>query len=183
MTMKNFFTVFSFLFVGVVIAILVAGYIGRDNRLAREAYTKKTEEQLAKIASSVGDSQKKIDILEEKFKEQETAAPKTTTKTVAKKPTPTTTVPKASSGTVLTKTVVASHASASDCWIIVSGKVYSVAPYLSMHPGGKSIIIKECGKDATAVFTDRGGTGEHSGSAWKLLGQFLVGALGATVKL
>jgi cytochrome b involved in lipid metabolism len=61
--------------------------------------------------------------------------------------------------------------------------VYSVSSYLSMHPGGKSTITKNCGQDATATFKDRGGTGEHSSSAWTLLGQFLVGAMGATVKL
>ena len=184
MSMKTFFTVVSFLFLGIVTSVLIAGYISKDNRLTREAYTKKTEERLALIATSVSDSQQKIDILEEKFKEQEQelASKSKSTKAAPAKST-TTAKPAASSGTTLTKALVASHSAATDCWIIVSGKVYSVAPYLSMHPGGKSVIVKVCGKDATDVFTNRGGTGEHSSSAWKLLGQFLVGALGSSVKL
>jgi cytochrome b involved in lipid metabolism len=79
--------------------------------------------------------------------------------------------------------LVATHSTQSDCWIIVSGKVYSVSSYIAMHPGGRSAIITMCGKDATAAFTSRGGTGSHSSSARSLLGTFLVGSLGSTVKL
>ncbi len=78
---------------------------------------------------------------------------------------------------VVTEAEVTRHATQSDCWIIVSQKVYAVSSYLSLHPGGKSVIVKMCGKDATAVFTDRGGTGAHSRSAWSLLGTFIVGVL------
>lgn len=188
MSMKTFFTFFSFLFLGVVSSILIAGYISYDNRLTKEAYTKKMQLQLAQITTSVDDSQKKIDLLEQQFQANGLAKPATkkTTSTTAKKTTTTTTsktTTKAPSGTVLTKTLVASHATQSDCWIIVSGKVYSVSSYIAMHPGGRSAIVNVCGKDATTSFTTRGGTGEHSSSAWSLLGQFLVGTLGATVKL
>jgi cytochrome b involved in lipid metabolism len=72
---------------------------------------------------------------------------------------------------------VTKHSTQSDCWIIVSGKVYSVSSYIAMHPGGRSAIITMCGKDATAAFTSRGGTGSHSSSARSLLGTFLVGDL------
>ena len=73
--------------------------------------------------------------------------------------------------------------STNDCWIIVSGKVYSVGSYVSMHPGGRSTITNLCGRDATTGFNTRGGEGKHSSSAWSLLNQYLVGHLGATVSL
>lgn len=194
MSMKTFFTFFSFLFLGVLASVVIAGYISHENSKVREAYTKDKEEQIKTVRASLEDSEKKIALLEEKFKELEVSGtkPTTTTATATTKPVtttkPTTTTtpkptPAAPSGTKLTAAVVAGHSTPDNCWIIVSNKVYSVGAYLTQHPGGKSTITKTCGQDATATFTDRGGTGEHSGSAWSLLGQFLIGAMGATVKL
>lgn len=77
-------------------------------------------------------------------------------------------------------TTVQLHSIESDCWIIVSGKVYSVSGYISMHPGGRSAIVNQCGKDATTAFVTRGGSGSHSSSAWSLLNQYLVGTLAST---
>jgi cytochrome b involved in lipid metabolism len=80
-----------------------------------------------------------------------------------------------------TTSEVAAHNSSADCWIIVSGNVYSVASYISMHPGGRTAIINQCGGDATTAFTTRGGTGSHSSSAWSLLNTFLIGGISTTV--
>ncbi|MFM2374638.1 MAG: hypothetical protein RLZZ234_633, partial [Candidatus Parcubacteria bacterium] len=44
---------------------------------------------------------------------------------------------------------VATHASASDCWIIVNNNVYNVTDYIPFHPGGVSTITNYCGKEAT----------------------------------
>jgi cytochrome b involved in lipid metabolism len=63
----------------------------------------------------------------------------------------------------------------------VSGKVYSVSSYISMHPGGSGAIAKNCGKDASQGFMTQGGRGSHSQYAYELLGTFLLGALGAPV--
>lgn len=82
------------------------------------------------------------------------------------------------SNAVLTTTEIAKHTSATDCYIIVSSKVYSVASYLALHPGGKTVITNQCGKDATAVFTSRGNTGSHSSSAWNMLGAYFIGNVG-----
>ncbi len=81
----------------------------------------------------------------------------------------------------LTEAVVAQHASASDCWIIVQGSVYAVSNYLSKHPGGRDMIIPYCGKDATAAFATKGGQGQHSNEAEQLLSNYLVGALNSSV--
>jgi len=47
---------------------------------------------------------------------------------------------------------VAKHNTASDCWIIVDGKVYDVTSWVSKHPGGDAIILAYGGMDATDVY-------------------------------
>jgi cytochrome b involved in lipid metabolism len=36
-----------------------------------------------------------------------------------------------------------------DCWIIIHKKVINITRYLSKHPGGRWIILKYAGLDAT----------------------------------
>ena len=47
---------------------------------------------------------------------------------------------------------VAKHNNASDCWIVISDKVYDVSDFLNEHPGGKGAILMMAGKDATEEF-------------------------------
>lgn len=44
------------------------------------------------------------------------------------------------------------HSSLSDAWLVVHGGVYDVTSYLDSHPGGKALLLKYAGKDATQAF-------------------------------
>lgn len=44
---------------------------------------------------------------------------------------------------------VQKHTSEDSCWVIISNQVYDATSILDTHPGGKSIILKNAGKDAT----------------------------------
>lgn len=79
---------------------------------------------------------------------------------------------------------VKKHDNESDCWTIISGKVYDITKYVERHPGGKE-ILRACGADATTLFTQRktvdgqsvGSGTPHSSSAEVQLQQFLLGDL------
>ncbi|KXS12299.1 acyl-CoA dehydrogenase [Gonapodya prolifera JEL478] len=53
---------------------------------------------------------------------------------------------------VFTKSEVAAHNAEGDAWIIVHRKVYDVSKFADAHPGGKRILLKVAGTDATALF-------------------------------
>ncbi len=92
---------------------------------------------------------------------------------------PTLTPVKVNSGITLTTEEVAKHSQPSDCWMIISGKVYNFTSYISQHPGG-SVIIPYCGKDGTTGFQTQGGKGSHSSFASSLFAGYYLGDLGTT---
>ncbi|OHE93328.1 FMN-dependent dehydrogenase [Colletotrichum orchidophilum] len=47
---------------------------------------------------------------------------------------------------------VRQHQTSDDCWMVIHGKVYDITSFLPSHPGGKAILLKNAGKDATAAF-------------------------------
>lgn len=49
---------------------------------------------------------------------------------------------------------ISSHKRLSDCWLIISNRVYDVTEFLSRHPAGSKIVQMHGGRDCTAAFLD-----------------------------
>lgn len=80
--------------------------------------------------------------------------------------------------TTFTLADISSHNTASDCWTIISGKVYDLTDYINGHPGGPG-ILGACGIDGTTLFQTRNGNGPHPASAAKTLEKYYIGELSA----
>lgn len=81
--------------------------------------------------------------------------------------------------TPISLTEIATHATKSDCWLAIEGKVYDVTPFIAAnkHPGGPAILMG-CGKDATSLFTNRPKDNRpHSERAENMLPQYQIGVL------
>ena len=53
-----------------------------------------------------------------------------------------------------TKEEVSKHSTKRDCWLIIKDMVYNVTEFLSIHPGGSSIVVSVGGQDATEYFEE-----------------------------
>ncbi|KAK8686498.1 hypothetical protein V6N13_125522 [Hibiscus sabdariffa] len=71
---------------------------------------------------------------------------------------------------------VANHNKIKDCWLIISGKVYDVTPFMDEHPGGGEVLLSATAKDATNDFEDIG----HSEDARDMLEKYYVGEIDST---
>lgn len=69
---------------------------------------------------------------------------------------------------------VAAHNKASDCWTIVNGRVYNLTRYVAKHPGGRSRIVRICGKDGTSAFRGQHGS---SGKPNRTLAAYRIGTV------
>lgn len=83
---------------------------------------------------------------------------------------------------------IAKHNRATDCWFIISGKVYNVTSYFGSHPGGNSAIAATCGEDATAEYSTKNpsatsttGGQSHSSSASSMLANYFIGNLNQVI--
>ncbi|KAI3690992.1 hypothetical protein L2E82_49205 [Cichorium intybus] len=72
---------------------------------------------------------------------------------------------------VLSLEEVSKHHTKDDCWLIISGKVYDITPFLDYHPGGDEVLVLATKKDATEDFEDVG----HSQNAKDMLKDYYVG--------
>ncbi|KAI4325016.1 hypothetical protein MLD38_030451 [Melastoma candidum] len=70
---------------------------------------------------------------------------------------------------------VEKHNKTKDCWLIISGKVYDVTPFMEDHPGGDEVLLSATGKDATNDFEDVG----HSDSAREMMEKYYIGEIDA----
>lgn len=95
----------------------------------------------------------------------------------AQAPAATTTIPATNTqAKTYTLSDITKHATTTDCWMVISSKVYDVTSYIPNHPGGEKILAG-CGKDATAMFGSiKDGKG-HSDYAKSLHTDYYVGDL------
>jgi cytochrome-b5 reductase len=71
----------------------------------------------------------------------------------------------------ISKTEVARHCTPDDVWVILSGLVFDVTPYLRFHPGGADVLMEYAGCDITIVFREN-----HAWVNWEsLLDRCIVG--------
>jgi cytochrome b involved in lipid metabolism len=68
---------------------------------------------------------------------------------------------------------VRKHNKKEDCWIIIKNMIYNVTEFLSIHPGGGSIIMTVAGEDATEYFNEL-----HRAEILEEIGQkYMIGEL------
>lgn len=79
---------------------------------------------------------------------------------------------------IYTEADVAKHTAKKDCWAVRNGKVYNVSEFVADHPGGDDLILKYAGQDVGAIMKDAS-EHDHSQSAYEMLGEYLVGKIGA----
>jgi len=83
---------------------------------------------------------------------------------------------------------IARHNTSSDCWLLISGKVYNITSYFGRHPGGSGTMSPTCGKDATAAYftqdpyaSSSSSSSAHSSRAKSLLNNYYLGNLNQTI--
>jgi len=67
---------------------------------------------------------------------------------------------------------VSRHNTENDCWIIIDEEVYDVTQFLAQHPGGKRVLLKKAGQDATKEFRSL-----HAPEVFAQAKQFRVGSI------
>ena len=97
-------------------------------------------------------------------------------------------VPPVSTNLTLSAQEVAKHNKQSDCWFIISGKVYDITSFFGSHPGGSSVMAATCGTDATNAYmtkdpnaTSSTSRQAHSSRATSMLSSYYLGDLNQTV--
>ncbi len=89
---------------------------------------------------------------------------------------------------VLNMSELAKHNKPSDCWMLISGKVYNITPFFGSHPGGNATMLATCGTDATAAYmtkdpnaTSATSGSSHSSNAKSMLASYYLGDLNQTI--
>jgi cytochrome b involved in lipid metabolism len=67
---------------------------------------------------------------------------------------------------------LAKHNTAEDAWVMVDGVVYNVTKFAKLHPGGRAVLLRAAGTDATVDFKQ-----VHADSVLKRYANLRVGRL------
>lgn len=88
----------------------------------------------------------------------------------------------------LTLSEIAKHNKQTDCFLLISGKVYNITSFFGSHPGGNGVMAQTCGTDATAAYltkdpnaTASGSRSSHSSSATSMLTSYYIGDLNQNI--
>jgi cytochrome b involved in lipid metabolism len=73
------------------------------------------------------------------------------------------------------------HTSEGDAWLVHSSRVYDVSSFLERHPGGRDILVKNCGKDVTELM-DAVDVHKHSKIAHGWLKKYYIGKVREEVR-
>lgn len=89
---------------------------------------------------------------------------------------------------LLDMTEISKHNKSTDCWLLISGKIYDITGYFGSHPAGNDIMAQTCGTDATAAYATRnpnattsGSKIKHSSKARSMLNNYYLGDLGQSI--
>ena len=162
---KNLVTISLMVFIIVLVGILGAGVFMNQNNYQKTTIQKGATSTVSNIASD--DDNNPNDEEGEDGEDGKNINNGTNTVTV-----PTNSAP--NNVVVVSASQVAQHNSYNDCWTIISGKVYNLTNFISLHSGGPGQIIDYCGKDGTSAFN----TGPHSQKAQNILNNYYVGNFG-----
>lgn len=77
----------------------------------------------------------------------------------------------------ITAAELSRHAGASDCWMAIQGVVYDLSAYLPEHPARPEVILRWCGKEASAAYATKDKGRPHSAAADALLPNYRIGIL------
>ena len=83
---------------------------------------------------------------------------------------------------------IAKHNKSTDCFMLISGKVYNITSFFGSHPGGNSVMAATCGTDSTDAYmtkdpnaTSTAGGRNHSSNALSMLTSYYIGNLNQTI--
>jgi cytochrome b involved in lipid metabolism len=84
---------------------------------------------------------------------------------------------------------ISKHNNSSDCWMLISGKVYDITNFFGSHPGGNRVMAKTCGTNATDAYLTKdpnaksaSGGRNHSSNARSMLTDYYIGNLNQSIK-
>jgi len=72
------------------------------------------------------------------------------------------------------------HTSRESLWVVLRGKVLDITKFVTAHPGGDKILLRQGGKDVSKLFFDMI---NHSTAAAKMTEEYVIGEVAGDAKL